>query len=327
MPTETTETSGAGQTAAAEPEPGNTDSLPKAGATERPNSRTQGTPWEDKSWIERGLIVALGAALLAAATFVFLFTIEVWPSIQPDVLNACKSRFEAISAAVISKGEKEAPLLHGMPFSISLFPSSDANSEWKKLIDTLPTPNQPTEGAALSTPRDTPAPKRADGQGGITIYCLDEKPLFVGVRLIANDVTLPPSTLYLLMVMAFGATGAFVYLLLSYAKHLGMNDFGLQWLAWYVTLPFIGAGLGATVYVVFRAGYLPTGDNVQINPFGFAATAGLAGLFSRHVFAKLRLLAIQIFTDPDQDEEPDGTSDGSSAGSKNAKPSGQKANG
>ena len=223
-------------------------------------------------------------------------------------MNACKLRYKAISGAIIRSDKNDAALLHGMPFSIKIFPSGDAESEWNNLINSLPALQADPSAAgkssltSLSESGETVAEKLRGGRQTISIYCLDDQPLFVGTRLLAVDVTLSPASLYLLAVMAFGAVGAFIYCFVSYAKHLGQNDFGLAWLAWYITLPVVGAGLGATVYVIFRAGYLPTGDNIQINPFGFAATAALAGLFSRHVLAKLRRLAIEILSDPDKDE-------------------------
>lgn len=281
----------------------------------KPQPPKRGPPYTPS---ERRLIIGVGVWLLVIALLMFKLIIDVWPTIQPEILNACKLRFEAVRAAVISGNKSDAVLIHGLPFSMTIFPSGAAQEEWGKLKASLPKPAPPSssqsEGKSVLPAKVTnskPATGPANRGKTISIYCLDGIPLFVGTRLFFFDVVLSPTILFVLTVMAFGAVGAVVYLLMSYAKHLGLNDFGLAWFAWYVTLPFVGAALGATVYVIFRAGYLPTGDNVQINPFGFAATAALAGLFSRAVFEKLRSLANEIFTNPDKAEKPSKSSSSS----------------
>ena len=59
-------------------------------------------------------------------------------------------------------------------------------------------------------------------------------------------------------------------------------------LADHVLLPWVGAILGLVIYFVLRGGLLAGEGTVSnTNPFGFAALASMAGLFSEKVMEKL----------------------------------------
>ena len=53
--------------------------------------------------------------------------------------------------------------------------------------------------------------------------------------------------------------------------------------------------LGLLFYFVIRAGFVTTGQASAVNPFGIAAIAGLAGMFSKQATDKLKELFDQLF--------------------------------
>jgi hypothetical protein len=62
-------------------------------------------------------------------------------------------------------------------------------------------------------------------------------------------------------------------------------------------LPVVGALGGTVFYLVLRAGlFSPSESADQASPFGFAAVAVLAGLFSEQAMNKLRDVAENVFT-------------------------------
>ena len=72
----------------------------------------------------------------------------------------------------------------------------------------------------------------------------------------------------------------------------------------YILLPFVGASLGLVFYLVIRAGFFPPQASVdQTSPFGFAALAGLVGLFSQQAVLKLKDVAETLLTKAEQGED------------------------
>ena len=94
--------------------------------------------------------------------------------------------------------------------------------------------------------------------------------------------------LYLVIVLAMGAIGSCIHALTSAASYLGNNEFYKRWIPWYVVRVPVGMGLALILYVAIRGGLLTTGTaTAAINPYGIAAIAGLAGLFSKQATDKL----------------------------------------
>jgi len=61
-----------------------------------------------------------------------------------------------------------------------------------------------------------------------------------------------------------------------------------QSMAWALVRPVAAAALGLIVYVIARAMFLPAGNLVTANPYGFLALAALTGLFTDTILARLR---------------------------------------
>lgn len=101
----------------------------------------------------------------------------------------------------------------------------------------------------------------------------------------------------LLSVMVLsGVLGACVYSLYAIALHLGSyEDFDFSWTAWYLTRPWIGAGLAFGVYVLIRGGVLTMGSIGSVSLLGLAGISVLVGLFTEQVMHKLNDLADTLF--------------------------------
>jgi hypothetical protein len=112
-------------------------------------------------------------------------------------------------------------------------------------------------------------------------------------------VTLDSERSYLLLVALAGATGAIVHVLRSFFAYAGERKLVWSWVPSYFLIPVVGALLGTLVYIVVRAGLIPGGTD-QANPFGFAAIAGLVGLFSGQAAAKLKDVFETLFAAPEK---------------------------
>ena len=149
----------------------------------------------------------------------------------------------------------------------------------------------PTGADASTAPGGTGAggggkdsrPKTSDAGKPPSMY-------FFGVEFNPNlDVRL------ILLVVVVGALGAFIHSATSFADYVGNRELVASWTWWYLLRPFVGAALAVLMYFVIRAGFvtgtsLPAGAAEAakfINPFGIAALAGLAGLFTKQATDKL----------------------------------------
>jgi hypothetical protein len=105
----------------------------------------------------------------------------------------------------------------------------------------------------------------------------------------------------LLIVALAGALGGLVHTLRSFYWYVGNRELVLSWLMKYILLPFVGATLGLVFYFVIRGGFFsPEAAVEQTSPFGFAALAGLVGMFSEQAVLKLKELAETLLAKPRQ---------------------------
>jgi hypothetical protein len=103
--------------------------------------------------------------------------------------------------------------------------------------------------------------------------------------------------LFFLTVGLAGGLGGLIHTLRSFAWYAGNRELRWSWVPYNALLPVVGALAGTVFYLVLRAGlFSPSTSVQQASPFGFAAIAILAGLFSPQAFEKLRQLAGEIFT-------------------------------
>jgi hypothetical protein len=103
--------------------------------------------------------------------------------------------------------------------------------------------------------------------------------------------------LFFITVALAGSLGGLIHDIRSFSWYVGNRSFKWSWVPYYLLLPMVGALAGTLFYLVLRAGlFSPSTSVEQASPFGFAAIAIIAGLFTPQAFEKLRELAANIFT-------------------------------
>ncbi len=103
-------------------------------------------------------------------------------------------------------------------------------------------------------------------------------------------------TRYLLIVALAGALGSFIHLATSFADYVGNRDFRPSWIWWYILRPFIGMALALILYFVVRGGLIAGNSSAgNLSPYGVAAIAGMAGMFSRQATDKLQEVFSNLF--------------------------------
>jgi hypothetical protein len=103
-------------------------------------------------------------------------------------------------------------------------------------------------------------------------------------------------SLFFVMVAFAGALGSALHSLRSLVVYIGERELRWSWVPFYLVRPILGALLATLLYVVLRAGlFSPSSSSVQASPYGFAAVAGLAGLFSDQAIEKLKKVAEELF--------------------------------
>ena len=102
--------------------------------------------------------------------------------------------------------------------------------------------------------------------------------------------------LFFVMVAFAGALGSILHSLRSLVTYIGERQLRWSWVPFYLVRPVLGALLATLLYVVLRAGlFSPSSSSQQASPYGFAAVAGLAGLFSDQAVEKLKKVAEELF--------------------------------
>jgi hypothetical protein len=109
---------------------------------------------------------------------------------------------------------------------------------------------------------------------------------------------------WLLLVFAAGMLGGLLHALRSFYWYVGNRELVRSWAAMYLFLPFVGGTLGVVFYIVIRGGLFSGAmDGDGMNPIGFAAVAGLVGLFSEQAVLKLKDVANTLFKKPSPGED------------------------
>lgn len=119
-----------------------------------------------------------------------------------------------------------------------------------------------------------------------------------------------PERKLMLITLLAGACGASLHLARSYTYFRGMGKFDDRWSAWYLLRIPMGMALALLFYFVARAG-LFTGSSFtdknapeSANYFGFAALAGLTGMFAKQATGKLEETFNTLFGTSDDDTRP-----------------------
>jgi len=118
------------------------------------------------------------------------------------------------------------------------------------------------------------------------------------VRLFFALVTVhvTPGTALLLLVIIVGALGSMIQAATSFGDFVGNRRFYSSWGVWYLLRLIVGVLLALLFYFAVRGGFFSgSSQTSSVNPYGIAAVAGLAGLFSKQATDKLREVFETLF--------------------------------
>jgi hypothetical protein len=148
----------------------------------------------------------------------------------------------------------------------------------------------------LSTPDECAVKHRFQGE-----FCLNEKGE-VRKGIAPAKVLWWCGCLYdedrlLLLVLLAGVLGSLIHGLRSFVWYVGNRRAVWSWSAYYIALPFIGAGIAFIFYLVIRGGFFSTSATVgDTSPVGFAAIAALIGMFTEQAVQKLKSVSETILS-------------------------------
>lgn len=117
-------------------------------------------------------------------------------------------------------------------------------------------------------------------------------------RLLFTLVTVhaTPGTALLLLVIILGALGSLIQAATSFGDFVGNRRFYSSWTVWYLLRLIVGVLLALLFYFAVRGGFFSgSSQSSSVNPYGIAALAGLAGLFSKQATDKLREVFETLF--------------------------------
>jgi hypothetical protein len=121
-------------------------------------------------------------------------------------------------------------------------------------------------------------------------------PLRKTVHFFGYDRVLSRESLFFVMVAFAGALGGMVHSLRSLAVYVGSRELRWSWIPFYFLKPVLGAALATVLYFVLRAGlFSSSASTAQTSPYGFAAIASFAGLFTDQAVEKLKKVAEELF--------------------------------
>lgn len=117
---------------------------------------------------------------------------------------------------------------------------------------------------------------------------------FFGIS--SAPMTISGTTWVLLLILTTGALGSFIHAATSLADYVGNLTARRSWLVWFLLRPLIGSCLAFIFYFILRGGlFTATTDGKSLNLYGFAAIAGLAGMFSKQATDKMREVFDSLF--------------------------------
>ena len=110
----------------------------------------------------------------------------------------------------------------------------------------------------------------------------------------------PDEVRLFLIVAVVGCLGGLLHSTRSWVWYAGHAQLERSWIPFYASTPFVGMAMAILFYLLFRAGFIsPTTPAAETNTYGFAAIAGLVGLFSNRAARMLENVADILFTKAD----------------------------
>lgn len=267
-----------------------------------------------------GAIIGIVAYILLFAVFIIYSLIVVWPPLRPkevqkrleDEAKANQERVLREAAATASPSPSPIPSPSPSPSptpSPAVSPAATAEATAQPTATVPPTSS--LTAAAAPTVTATPSGAEVDCEKAANIkegFCLNEKGeprTGVGaLRYMGRCLCVYDEDRLLIIVMLTGALGALVHAFRSLSWYIGNRQAVMSWMAMYIMLPFLGAGLAVVFYLVIRGGFFsPTSTVDATSPFGFAALAALIGMFTEPAVIKLRKVATTIFEPPEKGKD------------------------
>ena len=100
-----------------------------------------------------------------------------------------------------------------------------------------------------------------------------------------------------LIVAVVGCLGGLLHSIRSWVWYAGHARLERSWIPLYASTPIVGMAMALLFYLLFRAGFIsPATPAAETNTFGFAAIAGLVGLFSNRASKMLENVADILFS-------------------------------
>jgi len=122
------------------------------------------------------------------------------------------------------------------------------------------------------------------------------------VTWIAGQTALSDDMRLLLIVICAGALGSFIHAATSFVDYVGNRRFVQSWIVWYFMRLPIGSVLAVVLYVTLRGGLITANaSSGTVSPYGMAAVAALAGMFSKQATDKLNEVFTTLFKTADGD--------------------------
>jgi hypothetical protein len=233
-----------------------------------------------------------GILLVIITSFAMMGIIAHWPDKLPPVNQDADTKYYYKWFAVTYAGpgglrtETDAIGTGKKPFLTKeeTIAKAKADSAAKAKADSiakLPDSLKP-KAAASQDSGNNPAPK--DGTTGRAAVNPGTK------------CTIDLNTLILLLVALAGFLGNMIHIAASFTNFVGAGKFKRSWILWYCVKPFTAAALAVGVYIIFRAGFLNSGEAVaSVNLYGVVALAVLAGLYTDMATQKLKEVFAVIF--------------------------------
>jgi hypothetical protein len=282
----------------------------------RDGEKTQGP---GKIAINTGGIIVITAYLLVVIFFVIWALVALWPPLKPSELPGNKNANANVSQNVSQPPANKSANANAnanvntnanVSPNQNLNRTSAANSNTTANTNSNLSPNTNANtnaigGSAGSTPSPNPDCGGNRIKGDI---CYDED----------NNVRkgVAPAKVFgwcgcmydedrlLLIVLLAGALGSLIHGLRSFVWYVGNRRAVWSWSAYYIALPFIGAGLAFIFYLVIRGGFFSTGATVEhTSPVGFAAVAALIGMFTEQAVQKLQKISDSVLSPPEKGKD------------------------
>jgi IPT/TIG domain len=243
-----------------------------------------------------------GILLVVVTALAMVGIIAHWPDKLPPVNQAAETKYYYKWFAVTYAGKDGVPTENDVINTGKNFRLSKADSIAKAQADSI----AKAQADSIANLPDSLKPSQAtssnadSGSGkkeGATVQALGNP--------CSTKCTIDLNTLILLLVSLAGFLGNMIHIAASFTNFVGAGKFKRSWILWYCVKPFTAAALAVGVYIIFRAGFLNSGEAVaSVNLYGVVALAVLAGLYTDMATQKLKEVFAVVFQSSSSRPDP-----------------------